>query len=150
LFPKTTTASPKKFWVKFSVKTDAFEDDGNNEDGLNGVNNMSNLPFENVPYTSINSIGKQWIRRFALALSKETLGQIRGKFGGAVPIPGDNVTLNASDLLSQSKDEQNSLRDELKTILDEMTYDKLVEKEAAVVENTNKVQDKTPLPVFVG
>ena len=150
LFPTPQSASPEKFWVKFSVKTDAFEDDGNNEDGLNGVNNMNNLPFENIPYKSINSIGKQWIRRFALALSKETLGQIRGKFGGAVPIPGDNVTLNASDLLAQAKDEQNALRDELKTILDEMTYDKLVEKEAALSENATKVQDKTPLPVFVG
>ena len=150
LFPTPQSASPEKFWVKFSVKTDAFEDDGNNEDGLNGVNNMSNLPFENVPYKSINSIGKQWIRRFALALSKETLGQIRGKFGGAVPIPGDNVTLNASELLAQAKDEQTTLRDELKTILDEMTYDKLIEKEATMSDNTTKVQDKTPLPVFVG
>ena len=150
LFPTPQSVSPEKFWLKFSVKTGAFEDDGNNEDGLNGVNNMSNLPFENVPYTSINSIGKQWIRRFALALSKETLGQIRGKFGGTVPIPGDTITLNASDLLGQAKDEQTTLRDELKTILDEMTYDKLIEKEASVVENTTKVQDKTPLPVFVG
>ena len=150
LFPTPQSASPEKFWLKFSVKTDAFEDDGNNEDGLNGVNNMSNLPFENVPYNSINAIGKQWIRRFCLALSKETLGQIRGKFGGAVPIPGDNVTLNASDLLGQATAEQSALRDELKTILDEMTYDKLSEKEAAIVENTAKVQEKTPLPVFVG
>ena len=150
LFPTPQSVSPEKFWLKFSVKTGAFEDDGNNEDGLNGVNNMSNLPFENVPYKSINSIGKQWIRRFALALSKETLGQIRGKFGGTVPIPGDTITLNASDLLGQAKDEQTTLRDELKTILDEMTYDKLIEKEASVVENTTKVQDKTPLPVFVG
>ena len=73
--------------MKFSVKTDALENDGDEDEGLNGVNNMSNLPFENVPFNSINSIGKQWIRRFALALSKETLGQVRGKFGGAVPIP---------------------------------------------------------------
>jgi hypothetical protein len=150
LFPAPSSVSPVKFWFKFSIKTDAFDDDGNNEDGLNGVNNMGNLPFENIPYVSINSIGKQWIRRFALALSKETLGQVRGKFGGSIPVPGDSVTLNSADLLSQAKDEQTSLRDELKTIFDEMTYDKVSERDVAITDNINKVQEKIPLPVFVG
>jgi len=150
LFPIPSTVSPDKFWFNFSIKTDAFEDDGNNEDGLNGVNNMSNLPFENVPFKAINAIGKQWIRRFALALSKETLGQIRGKFGGNIPVPGDSVTLNSADLLSQAKEEQNTLRDELKTILDEMTYDKVAERDVAINDSVNKVQEKIPLPVFVG
>ncbi len=150
LFPIPSSISPEKFWVRFSIKTDAFEDDGNNEDGLNGVNNMSNLPFENIPYNSINSIGKQSIRRFALALSKETLGQVRGKFGGNIPVPGDTLTLNSADLLSQAKDEQNALRDELKSILDEMTYEKVSERDAALNDNVNKVQEKVPLPVFVG
>ena len=150
LFPAPTGVSPEKFWLKFSVKIGPFEDDGNNEDGLNGVNNMSNLPFQNVPYASINSIGKQWIRRFSLALSKETLGQVRSKFGNNVPIPGDNVTLNGTDLMNQGREDQEKLREELKTVLDEMTYDKLVEKEASMGENSMKTQEKAPLPVFVG
>jgi len=150
LYPIPSSVSPEKFWVRFSVKSDAFEDDGNNQEGLEGVNNMNTLPFKNIPFVNINSIGKQWIRRFALALSKETLGQVRGKFGGVVPVPGDSVTLNASDLLGQAKEEQNALRDELKTILDELTYDKLVEKEGATIENVNKIQEKIPLPVYVG
>jgi len=150
LYPIPTQVSPEKFWIKFSVKSDAFEDDGNDNEGLEGVNNMNTLPFKNIPFVNINSIGKQWIRRFALALSKETLGQVRGKFGGVVPIPGDSITLNASDLLGQAKEEQTALRDELKEILDEMTYDKLVEKEGATIENINKIQEKIPLPVYVG
>ena len=68
-------------------------------------------------------------------MSKETLGQVRGKFGGNVPIPGENVSLNASDLLSQAKDEQTALRDELKTILDELTYPKLLESDKTMAEN---------------
>jgi len=67
------------------------------------------MPFANIPFENINSIGKQWIRRFALAVTKEMLGQIRGKFA-TIPIPGDSVTLNASDLLSQAKEEQASRR----------------------------------------
>ena len=116
----------------------------------NTVNNMNTLPFENIPYENINSIGKQWIRRFCLALSKETLGQIRGKFGGVVPIPGESVTLNASDLLSQAKDEQNALRDELKAQLDEMTYPKLTEADKGMVDNSATILERVPLKIFVG
>jgi hypothetical protein len=61
-----------------------------------------------------------------LLFLKRLLGQVRGKFGGQVPIPGDNVTLNAADLLSQAQAEQASLREELNKQLDEMLYAKLV------------------------
>ena len=111
---------------------------------------MNTLPFANIPYKSINSIGKQWIRRFALALSKETLGQIRGKFGGNVPIPGENVSLNASDLLSQAKAEQDALRDELKTILDELTYSKLLAEDKGMIDNAKAIVAESPLKIFVG
>jgi len=150
LYPTPDDVSPEKFWFRFSV------DDGNQpweddyESGQNGINNMNTLPFENLPYENINSIGKQWIRRFALALSKETLGQIRGKFGGSIPIPGDNISLNASDLLSQAKDEQNALREELKTQLDEMTYPKLLATDSEMTNNAQNVVGKTPLKIFVG
>ena len=109
---------------------------------------MNTLPFENIPYENINSIGHQWIRRFALALSKETLGQIRGKFGGSVPIPGESVSLNASDLLSQAKEEQSSLREELKTILDELTYPKLLESDKGMVDNAKAIVSESPLKIL--
>jgi hypothetical protein len=110
---------------------------------------MNTLPYGNIPYQNINSIGKQWIRRFALALSKEMLGQVRGKLG-SIPIPGDSITLNASDLLGQAKAEQDALRDELKTILDELTYAKLAEKDAAVAENVSKLHAQIGYPIYIG
>jgi hypothetical protein len=150
LYPIPSTVSPEKFWVRFSIENEnqPWEDDF--ESGQNGINNMNTLPFENLPYENINSIGKQWIRRFALALSKETLGQIRGKFGGNIPIPGDNISLNASDLLAQAKDEQTTLREELKTQLDEMTYQKLLATDAEMTDNAQNIVAKTPLKIFVG
>ena len=149
IYPTPDDVSPEKFWFRFTIEGNSpFTDD--TDSGQNGVNNMNTLPFQNIPYESINSIGKQWIRRFALALSKETLGQIRGKFGGNIPIPGDNISLNASDLLSQAKDEQLSLRDELKKILEETTYDKLIETDKAMVDNQNDIVAKSPLGIFVG
>ena len=148
LYPTPTEVSPQKFWFRFSLREDLFGDVS--DPSQEGINNMNNLPFQNVSYESINSIGKQWIRRFALALSKETLGQIRGKFGGAVPIPGDNVTLNADALLSQAKEEQNALRDELKEILESMTYDKLTETDKNMTDNQKEIIAKVPMKIFVG
>ena len=100
-------------------------------------------------YKNINAIGKQWIRRFALALSKETLGQIRGKFQ-TVPIPGESVTLNYGSLLAEAKAEQEALREELKTTLDELTYTELVKKDSEKVAATNEIQRKVPLTIFQG
>ena len=149
LYPIPSSVSPDKVWFRFTIETNSpFEDDV--ESGQSGVNNMNTLPFQNIPYESINSIGKQWIRRFSLALSKETLGQIRGKFGGSIPIPGDNITLNASDLLGQAKDEQTSLKEELKKLLEETTYDKLIETDKNMVDNQNAILQKAPLGIFVG
>ena len=136
-------------WVEFSIPGDSWTTSDNTDVGLDGINNMNTLPFSNIPYRNINSIGKQWIRRFALALSKETLGHVRGKFGN-IPIPGESVTLNGPDLISQAKDEQNQLREELKTILDEMTYGRLMQGDAELVENVSNIQKKIPLSIFVG
>jgi len=149
LFPIPYSGGPTKMWVEFSIPGSNIEDDTNGRSGLEGVNNMNTLPFSNLPYDTINSIGKQWIRRFALALSKEMLGLIRSKFA-QLPIPGDSVTLNGSDLVTQGKEEQNSLREELKSTLAELTYTKMSEQEAAMVDNSEKVLQRIPYSVFVG
>ena len=111
---------------------------------------MNTLPFENIPYKNINAIGKHWIRRYALALCKEMLGQIRGKFGGSIPIPGDSVSLNSGDLLGQAKEEQTALKEELVKILDEMTYKALAEQDAEMATALDKVNSAVPLMIYQG
>ena len=150
IFPPPETENfPNKFWVEFTVKANPWVEDDAAESGLTGVNNMNTLPFSNLPYNSINSIGKQWIRRFSLAISKETLGQVRGKFG-SIPIPGNDVTLNASDLLSQAQAEKEALREELKTVLDELTYEKLSEKQNNITTTALETMQKIPVGIFQG
>ena len=149
--PAEGSASPNYFWVTFTIDRDVWDerDDQDVYTGVKGINNMNTLPFENLPYASINSIGKQWIRRFALSLSKETLGHVRGKFG-SIPIPGESVTLNAGELLSQAKSEQDALKQELKTVLDEMSYRALAEKDAGLMDSTIKVYQEVPLLIYQG
>jgi hypothetical protein len=136
-------------WVEFKPALEAFTEEDDRKYGAQGVNNMNTLPFPNVPYKNVNSIGKQWIRRFALSLSKETLGQVRSKLA-SIPIPGNDITLNGSALVSEAKEEQTNLRDELKTVLDEMVYAALSEKDAQMQNNINDVVTKIPTGIYVG
>ena len=150
LFPAPAIISNYKYmWVDFSVVPAPWEDNEDYDNGTEGINNMNTIPFDNIPYENINAIGKQWIRRFALALSKETLAQIRGKFQ-SIPIPGESVNLNADALLSQSKEEQEKLRQELKEILDQLTYTEIAKSDAEKVEAVETVQKKVPMSIFQG
>ena len=146
LFPIPYTGGPTKMFVEFSIPEDSWESDDPKSDG---VNNMNTLPIGNIPFVNINAIGKQWIRRFALALCKETLGQVRSKFGN-VPIPGETVTLNGTALISEGKDEQEKLRTELKETLAELTYLKLTERDSTMLENAEKGLTKVPYHINVG
>ena len=150
LYPIPSGLSDETMWVRFTVHKDSWDETSDRRRGVDGVNNMNTLPFANIPYNNINSIGKQWIRRFALSICKEMLGQVRSKFGGTIPIPGESLNLNGSDLITQARDEQEKLRDELKTVLDELTYAKLAERDATIAETVAKTQTFVPLPIFVG
>jgi len=149
LFPTPGDATPANMWVEFVVADDTWVEDAAARLGVDGINNMNTIPLQNVPYRNINSIGKQWIRRFALALSKEMLGLVRSKFS-SIPIPGNDISMNGDALISAGKEEQTALRDELKTVMDELTYSKLMEGDAEVVENSNKVMGQVPMLIYSG
>jgi hypothetical protein len=115
------------------------------DDTIHGVSNMSNLPFGNVKYNRINSIGRQWIRSYTLAISMEQLGYIRGKFG-SIPVPNSDVTLNSSDLITNGRGDRDSLKEKLREMLDSMTYDKLMETQSTRSEQINKQLKYVPIP----
>jgi hypothetical protein len=149
LFPTPDGESPEAFWVEFRTAEDAYDEVEDRKYGADGVNNMNALPFPNVPYDKINSIGKQWIRRYALSLTKEILGQVRSKLG-SIPIPGNDITLNGPALVSEAKAEQAELREELKAVLDELVYGKLAEGDAELQKNVESVMASIPYGIYVG
>lgn len=116
---------------------------------VDGISNLSNVPFGNIDFDSINSMGKQWIRRFALALSKEVLGQVRGKVS-TVPIPNGDLTLNGPQLIQEAREEMFMLKDELRALLDSMTYDTLAKQEAEQAESLMRQLARVPLGIYVG
>ena len=82
-------------------------------------------------------------------MTKEILGQVRGKFA-TVPIPGESVTLNAGELLGQARAEMDQLRDELKALLEETTYNNLSTSDSTQQDATKKVLENVPAGIFVG
>lgn len=140
----------EKLWFEFTFsKKDPLEDAISGTSETKGVNNINSLPFANIAYSNINSMGKDWIKWYSLALCKETLGQVRSKLA-SLPIPGNEITLNGPALLAEAKEEKQILRDSLIKDLDELVYKKLAETEAEIAENAEKVKQKVPLPLFIG
>jgi len=113
--------------------------------GTNLVTNISNVPYTNPIYSQINSLGKQWIRQFTLTIAKEMLGYIRGKYQ-TIPIPGSEVLLNSSYLLTSAKEEEVALLEKLRLDLDETSRKMQLEKRAAEAESLQAELNKIPLP----
>jgi hypothetical protein len=152
IFPMPTSASPQKLFIRIQYKPDPL-DPSYKDETIHGVSNLSNVPFGNLIYNRVNSMGRQWIRQYALALSKEQLGLIRSKFG-TIPIPGSDLTLNGGDLVSNGREDKDKLITSLKEMLDTMTYDKLMETQALRAESINKQLKYVPMPnglaIFMG
>jgi hypothetical protein len=144
IYPEPTHDDPKKLWINVAFNPDPFSPAY--EDGtIYGVSNLSNIPYGNLQFIRINSIGRQWIRQYCLGGCKELLGYIRSKFG-SVPIADTELTLNGTELVSQGQEEKTNLRTELKEMLDGMTYGKMIEAEANEVENLQRILRGIPVP----
>ena len=146
IFPKPTTqGETKNLFIRFGKATDGLAPDIA-DSSIEGVSGLHNLPWNNISYAGINSIGRQWIRQYTFALSKEVLGLVRSKFG-SIPIPNGDLQLNGGDLLSQAQSEKEKLMTNLKEMLDSMTYDKLLEGQAAEVGNMQTILKAVPIPL---
>jgi len=117
--------------------------------GSSTITNIYDVPYKNPNYDKINSIGRAWIFDYALAVCKEMLGYVRGKYQ-VVPVPGDNVTLNANDLITAATGEKERLIDRLRAYLGEMSREKLLERKAVEGDYLEKELGKVPFPIYIG
>ena len=146
LFPSPQYDMPLFF--TYRLAPDPYNPD-THDSSIDGVANLSNVPFGNIQYSKLNSIGKSWIRKFTFALAKEVLGHIRGKMS-SIPVPNGDVTLDGQELISDARAEQDALRQELKEILDSTTYDKLASIEAQMAQDIEMAIRNVPLGIYLG
>jgi len=114
----------------------------------NLVTDVSNVPYSNISYETVNAPGRQWIFRYTLAIAKEMLASIRGKYS-QIPIPGAEVSTNATELRSEAASEKQALIEELKLMLEESSRAKYTERDAQIAQNTQDVMYKVPYPIYV-
>jgi len=134
---------------KYILKSDRNRATVSGSLGTGVVTDISTVPYDNPTYEYINSIGRQWVFEYTLALAKEMLGYIRGKYG-TVPIPGSEVTLNQADLITAATSEKTALLERLRSYLDETSRNKLLEKKAANSEFVQKDLSSVPYTIYIG
>ena len=144
LFP--IPARSEKLYFDYVVKTD--RNNPVRTTATNLVTNVSNVPYNNIEYSTINSPARQWIFRYTLAVSKEMLASIRGKYT-TVPIPGAEVTTNAVELRGEAAAEKTALIEELKLMLEESSRAKYIERDAQIAQNAQDTFTKVPYPIYV-
>lgn len=147
LFPVPDGLYPDKMWIEFTLPLNVWEDDGMSGTSVNGVNNINTLPFENIPFEFINAIGKNWIRKYSLALCKIILGNTRSKIQN---LPFANSGMNGQELITQGKEEIRELKENYLKILEKTTYDALSETEKKMAKNAVDTLSVFPPTIFVG
>ena len=113
------------------------------------ITNVGEVPYSNPTYAQINSVGRQWIFRYTLALAKELLAYIRGKYQ-VVPVPGSEATLNQADLLTDARAEKESLLTQLKEMLEQTSRQAQLERKANEGENLKKTLGDVPMTIYIG
>ena len=113
------------------------------------ISDFSNVPYDNMKFTSINDVGKQWIRKYGLALTKELLGIVRSKYG-AIPIPGAETNLDGDTLRSEASAEKEALVTQLREILEQTSRKALMEADKDESEFLQEKLKKVPYPIYIG
>jgi len=113
------------------------------------VSDVSNIPYTYQKYSKINDMGRAWIIKYALALTKEMLGYVRGKYS-TVPIPNAEVTLNGPELISQGTSEKDALITQLREFLEKMTKESMMTRQQAENDAMNEILSKIPTKIYIG
>jgi hypothetical protein len=136
-------------WVEFMLKSEKSSASLVLDDFDEKIKTVAEVPYKNPIYEKINSIGRSWIFEMTLAISKEMLGYVRGKYE-TVPIPNAEVTLNQADLLQAAKDEKTALLEQLRAYFDETSREKLLERRTAESDFVMQELDRVPRVIYIG
>jgi hypothetical protein len=148
IFPCPTDADTGvHFWFQYLLKDERLAD--SITQSPNQVSNVSNANYGNPVYSQINSIGRSWIFEYTLAIVKEMLGYVRGKYT-TVPIPGAEVTLNQQDLLASATANKTALIERLRAYFDETSRQALLERRKNESDHAQSELNKTPMTIFIG
>jgi len=144
--PKAEDAGDK-VWFEYYVRNDLT--DTTRDYSTNKVSDPSNVPYKFITYAGINAAGRQWIRKFALALAKELLGIIRSKYA-SLPLPNGEVTMDGESLKAEGREEKDALLEELKEFLEGVTLSERARAEADTAQANQEILARSPVGIYIG
>jgi hypothetical protein len=147
IFPVPTKNSPAKIYFDY-MSRDEFEHDSQTIQP-DSLSDYSDIPYDFIQYSNINDVGKQWIRKYTLALTKELLGAIREKYN-SVPIPDGELQLDGAALRAEAQVEKDALITQLRENLEELSRIKVMENKAHEADHQQEMLRKVPLKLYVG
>ena len=150
IFPRptgTSIANVPNVFVEYMVRQDFVTNSTHVQSNV--VADYSNIGYDFLPYCNINDVGKQWIRKYTLALVKEMLGAIREKYS-TIPIPGSEISLDGAALRSEAQTEKDNLMTQLRETLDDLSRNKQSEQRAAEAKQQQEMLQKVPLAIYIG
>jgi hypothetical protein len=150
IFPTWTSDSTGSLYVEWERVDDRDKVLRTRYSGsYNTISDISNAPFDNMQYQYINDVGKQWIRKYGLALSKELLGMVRSKYG-TIPIPNSEVSLDGDTLRAEASAEKEQLIEQLREMLDQTSQRALLEADQEAADHLQQKLTKVPIPIYIG
>lgn len=147
VFPLPTTNTMKKLYFDY-MSRDEFEHDSLTIQN-DSLSDYSDIPYDFIQYSNINDVGKQWVRKYTLALAKELLGAVREKYS-SIPIPDGEVSLDGAALRAEAQTEKDALIDQLRENLEELSRKNVMENKAHEADHHQEMLRKIPLKLYVG
>lgn len=150
VFPMPTSQNVNlygKLYFDYFVKDD-FTNNSTNVTA-NVISDYSDIPYDFMVYSGINDVGKQWVRKYTLALVKEMLGAIREKYS-QIPIPGSEISLDGAALRSEAQTEKEALMTQLRETLEELGRTKQFDNRNTEANQHQEMLRKVPLPIYIG
>jgi len=148
VFPVPSAVSPiKKIYFEYFVRKDFFENSLLIDSG--SISDYSDAKYDFIQYSDINDVGKQWIRKYTLALAKELLGAIREKYN-EIPIPDATISLDGAALRSEAQVEKDALITQLRENLEDLSRVKQLEYKKNESEYHQDMLKHIPLKLYVG
>jgi hypothetical protein len=150
IFPRpsaTTIATKPNLYIDYFVRKDFVTNSTSVKSNV--VSDYSNIGYDFIQYTTINDVGKQWIRKYTLALVKELLGAIREKYS-TIPIPGSEISLDGAALRSEAQTEKESLMTQLRETLEELSRKVQFENKSNEARQQQEMLQKVPLAIYIG
>ena len=145
IFPIPTTNG--KLWFEYFVRNEFIQNSTSVTDNV--VSDYANVGYDFIPYSRINDVGRQWIRKYTLALAKELLGAIREKYS-SVPIPGSEISLDGAALRAEAQTEKDALIEQLRENLEELSRKVQFEIRNNEANYQQEMLRKVPLTIYVG